>query len=389
MPTQNDHLLSAAARTTQLRKRMCLALAAFVGAVLTVVLGIYLSGTFEKGVDTASARSITRSMDTRGPLVCENCPWNLGGVEDGHDYSYAFRLVNVSDRPVTIISSQGDCGCLRVSAEKDVVQPGETVQIPTTIRVGETLDIFKRQILVITAAPESQRLTLPIIGSLVQSARIASNLQQLDFGEVEKGTKHTALMSLRRNDGTPVTFVRMESDAKWIKLSNDPTASSRVLTAIDIPLVFDASGLAPGSYTAQVTVITDHIAPYDRFDMPIRATVVSRDFGFVRSIFVSQLHAGEFVDVDLRQDGTQFTATSVGFKGDSALAVKLLERNGDRPPQLRIACADDIATPRVAHGTVFLQANSAGAADRYDVEIPVSCYVSVPAKSSVETISVK
>ncbi len=119
--------------------------------------------------------------------------FDFGRIPEDNIVEHTFTFTNTGDEPLQIKDSQSSCGCTTVLVSKDVINPGETGEIKTSLNpVGKRGKITKT-ITVTTNDPVAPQKTLSIYADVTSAGHPMVGLEDTLFkGEcaachVEKG----------------------------------------------------------------------------------------------------------------------------------------------------------------------------------------------------------
>ncbi len=114
-----------------------------------------------------------------------------------------FRLVNGSDKPITIIEARATCGCTQPEYAPGEIAPGDTATLKVTYLADGRPGKFTKNIYVRTSDNRSERKTLTVSGTVIgASSTLASRFpvaagpmklrtSTVGFGEVMRGKQKT------------------------------------------------------------------------------------------------------------------------------------------------------------------------------------------------------
>lgn len=99
-----------------------------------------------------------------------------------------FSVVNVGDKPVTVLSIKGTCGCTNADMDKKLLKPGDTATLTATMSTGVRIENKTVQVAVETDDPANSDVILSIVRDVSEAARVEPGSVTWEF-DPEMSTK--------------------------------------------------------------------------------------------------------------------------------------------------------------------------------------------------------
>ena len=140
---------------------------------------------------------------------------------------------------------------------------------------------------VIVTAPNADpgQLSIPVRLEVTsqEAPRLSVETGKLSFSFQEGAVPVTAQITVDNPSSTPVTFAASGGDARWLSLSPSTGSASAGAPAL-VTVTINPAGLAPGTYSATISISGGASGTVDAVQVPVYATVNRRQ----RVILISQ-----------------------------------------------------------------------------------------------------
>ncbi|MCA1809186.1 MAG: DUF1573 domain-containing protein, partial [Lentisphaerae bacterium] len=114
--------------------------------------------------------------------VCEDPVFNFPPTPDTEEIMHTFELRNQGKDDLVIRRVHADCGCLLVSVPRDILPPGESMELITRFILRGRRGLQRRRVTLDTNDPLQPALTLSLIGQVLVDAAVEP--ERLFFGNI-------------------------------------------------------------------------------------------------------------------------------------------------------------------------------------------------------------
>jgi hypothetical protein len=183
---------------------------------------------------------------------------------------------NLGDEPLSVSRVQGDCGCLGIAIDPEVISPGESASLIARMATRGMGGGVEVSINVWTNDVVSEQTTLMLKAVIAQQLQLIPPV--LDFGEIPLGVRERRLVTLiSYEDPTLVVKgVSMRSEAitmsEWREVPSTPNWPDPAKRRLQAEVTLDSQNLADALETEIVVNTSSEVTP--RISVPVRARVV-------------------------------------------------------------------------------------------------------------------
>lgn len=326
-------------------------------------------------------------------IVADKAVHEFGQMDNRQVVEHTFVLTNKGDEDLHITQVKPACGCTAAALAKNVLVPGDSVDLRVGLSLKDTKGQHRKEIAIESNDPRNPKLVLMMVGEATSPVTVSPS--HLLFGEVSPASSASSgqvaeFSSQRANqpdstmsgklirhvmvtleDQLPLRVTRTEilsdhhhagediNDARWAAAVEENNASSE--NAGDSGVFRVRVELTPGTSLGQarttVRLHTDN-ADYPRIDIPVSAVVISDINVSPQSIVLMESNASpvtRYVMVTLGQNRqeTDFQIIKVTPPlPEIGVEVRPMGRRG-----YRIKLADMIPTPDMADTKVVIETN--------------------------------
>jgi hypothetical protein len=186
-------------------------------------------------------------------------------LEEGQTVAHIFKLRNNSSASVKILNIAVGCACTAATHDRDVIPPGETLDIPVTYRAKANMTFDSSQVIVETDSRKFRYIPLTVEGPIRVS--IVSSPQSISFwgNESLKTPKEIKLYSP----------VNADFETEIIKVSSDRIHASLKKTGEGQKIIITfSSTVKTGSYVDNVSLkCTTASNPEKNIEIPVYSMV--------------------------------------------------------------------------------------------------------------------
>ncbi|HOE97718.1 MAG TPA: DUF1573 domain-containing protein [Candidatus Sumerlaeota bacterium] len=194
------------------RISFCLGLLLLAAAPLTAQPGGNLR--FEPGaVESANAASPTAPLgrEADAPQIhAEKTHLDLGTVNEGEKVEFAFPIVNLGRDTLRILQVQKSCGCTEATAEKHILQPGESTQITGQFDSHGRRGMQHKIITVSSNDPKNPSLQLTFNVNVSQTVLVEP--ERVSWGRISVEEATTQTVTIRSASAEPLEIKEVTVD---------------------------------------------------------------------------------------------------------------------------------------------------------------------------------
>jgi len=113
--------------------------------------------------------SLTAEELAAAPVMSVDDPeFKFGKIKQGENVEHTYVITNTGKSDLLIRKVKASCGCTAVNPEKNVIAPGESVNIKTIFRSAGKIGNQNKTVTVITNDPKNSKLVLWVKGEVVK-----------------------------------------------------------------------------------------------------------------------------------------------------------------------------------------------------------------------------
>ncbi len=140
-------------------------------------MNLNINGVTERNYSLVVSANIEEDFSTLSPEEMANAPvinvdnteFNFGKIEQGQKVDHVYVLTNTGKSELLIRKVKASCGCTAVQPEKQVIAPGESVDIKTVFNSAGKTGNQNKTVTIITNDPKKSKLILWVKGEVIKS----------------------------------------------------------------------------------------------------------------------------------------------------------------------------------------------------------------------------
>jgi hypothetical protein len=102
-------------------------------------------------------------------LNVDNPEFRFGEIKQGEKVEHVYVLTNSGKSDLLIRKVNASCGCTAVQPEKNVIAPGESVNITTVFNSAGKIGNQNKTVTIITNDPQKSKMILWVKGDVIKS----------------------------------------------------------------------------------------------------------------------------------------------------------------------------------------------------------------------------
>jgi hypothetical protein len=280
-------------------------MASFIGVATGFGISKYENSRTEYGFSKAWAGSqsdkevateVANSNARPSARVVGSDTHDFGAMSLSESRDHTFVIENIGDAPLTVAFDAKSCQCTKVELDKNVVPPGEQVNIYLQWKPTKFDLDFRQAALFRTNDPARREIELAIRGQVRQNGRATPT--SVDFGPMSREQSQSISINVfgyRDEDFEVVDATLLDEENKdkfsvvMTPLTSDQLAAEVGALGGAVVKVDVAAGLPMGSFAQHVRITTNKndIGP---FDVAIRGQVIG-DIRIVSSHYSRELNS--------------------------------------------------------------------------------------------------
>lgn len=203
--------------------------------------------------------------------------WQFGTLPSGGIYRHAFVVVNHTGQPLSFLHSTSTCGCATANLPEEPIAPGKFGAIDVVVIPGDRTGPYTGSILVETDHPEFNHIKFSLEGSFVHTdGRLATSPGGLYIKSIRGAGDVSARIMLSRLGDDRLGFLAAKCDLDGVivrqaTIRESPHRDPIQYTELEVLV---ADGLAIGTVTGSITVMTDHDT-VPSTEVPVSLSVLS------------------------------------------------------------------------------------------------------------------
>jgi hypothetical protein len=140
-------------------------------------MNLNINGVTERNYSLVVSANIEEDFSSMSPEEMANAPainvdnteFNFGKIEQGEKVDHVYVLTNTGKSELLIRKVKASCGCTAVQPEKQVIAPGESVDIRTVFNSAGKTGNQNKTVTIITNDPKKSKLILWVKGEVIKS----------------------------------------------------------------------------------------------------------------------------------------------------------------------------------------------------------------------------
>lgn len=126
---------------------------------------LVISANIEEDFSSMSADQMAKAP----VLSVDNPEFKFGKIKQGENVEHTYILTNSGQSALLIRKVKASCGCTAVNPEKNVIAPGESVNIKTVFKSAGKVGNQNKTVTVITNDPKNSKMVLWVKGEVEKS----------------------------------------------------------------------------------------------------------------------------------------------------------------------------------------------------------------------------
>lgn len=150
--------------------------------------------------------------DGTAHIEIDNQEYNFGRMQRGTKRSHKFVITNTGGASLHLELGQPSCKCTVGELARDVLQPGESVDVDVTWKAQADAGPFRQWVPLTTNDPRSSRLELNIVGEITKPTGLTPS--EFSFGKLSVGETRSATVYLMAflQDNVEITKAQIASE---------------------------------------------------------------------------------------------------------------------------------------------------------------------------------
>jgi hypothetical protein len=140
-------------------------------------MNIDINGTSDRAYSLVVSANIEEDFSTlseadlaKAPVLnVDNTEFNFGKINQGDKVDHTYVLTNSGKSDLIIRSVKASCGCTAVQPDKQVISPGESVNIKTVFNSAGKVGNQNKTVTIITNDPKHSKMILWVKGEVMKS----------------------------------------------------------------------------------------------------------------------------------------------------------------------------------------------------------------------------
>jgi hypothetical protein len=140
-------------------------------------MNLDINGTSDRAYSLVVSANIEEDFSTlseaelaKAPVLnVDNTEFNFGKINQGDKVDHTYVLTNSGKSDLIIRSVKASCGCTAVQPDKQVISPGESVNIKTVFNSAGKVGSQNKTVTIITNDPKHSKMILWVKGEVMKS----------------------------------------------------------------------------------------------------------------------------------------------------------------------------------------------------------------------------
>ncbi len=242
-------------------------------ADLSLIIIAYLVVTAQQ--DTSkSPVSAPAPPPSKAKILVPNTSWDYGYMPKGIKVSHVFQIQNLGEDTLKISSVRPSCGCTSAPLKKNILAPGEAVDLEVSFDAKNFMGKVHKTVTVNSNDAANPALVLSFSANVgIESPTVRFTPVEVLYDSVQVGRNDTRKILLFNTDITEVDLALIEKPKDVVsidlkKTNLQPGKSTEMVFRID-------KKAAPGYFSYCSTLEVNGSDKY-RVTIPIRGTLVSK-----------------------------------------------------------------------------------------------------------------
>ncbi len=136
-------------------------------------------------VSAQATRPGSGATPPSGKIFCARPAYDFGEASQNSTITHIFKIENRGTKDLRIQGVTASCQCTSAPLERDLVKPGETLDIKATLNTLTFEGLITKSLDVRSDDPETPNLHLSLTGRI--SAAFKTSVTEVNFGRIRKG----------------------------------------------------------------------------------------------------------------------------------------------------------------------------------------------------------
>ncbi len=211
---------------------------------------------------------------SKAKILIPNTAWDYGYMPKGIKVSHIYQIKNVGEDTLKISSVKPSCGCTSAPLKKNMLAPGEAVDLEVSFDAKNFMGKVNKSVTVNSNDPATPALALTFSANVgIESPTVRFTPIEVLYDSVQVGRNDTRKILLFNTDITNVDLALIDKPKDVVsidlkKTNLQPGKSTEMVFRID-------KKAAPGYFSYCSTLEVNGSDKY-RVTIPIRGTLVSK-----------------------------------------------------------------------------------------------------------------
>ncbi len=146
-------------------------------------------------------------------IVSDTIDHDFGEMEAGSEQTHTFTITNEGDADLVIQDVKTSCGCTVATPDDKTIEPGESTELPATLKVPQRSGPTRKTITISSNDPERPMLKLSVGGTTIVKVEVQPRViafQQLE--QDEQATQTAAIWTDREDVTFDITGASVDSE---------------------------------------------------------------------------------------------------------------------------------------------------------------------------------
>lgn len=205
-----------------------------------------------------------------GKIFCARPAFDFGDAAQNGTVTHAFKIENKGTKDLRILGVTPSCQCTTAPLERDLVKPGESMDIKATLNTLTFEGLITKTLDVRSDDPETPNLHLSMTGKI--SAAFKSSVTEVNFGRIRKGQPtEVQTFNILVGGGVQADVKDVRPDFSQVKATIEPVDASTGARMYKINVRIEGD-LPVGALRANLSVATT-LSSQSVINVPVTALV--------------------------------------------------------------------------------------------------------------------
>lgn len=301
-----------------------------------------------------------------GPLsdkvkaVFDEMTHDFGDVWAGPPLKHTFKVKNDGTEPLEIRAVKPSCGCTLAGEFTKVVKPGETGEIPLSLKSEALHDKFNKTVTVTTNEKDNATVKLTLVGTAKQKVEMSPS--SISFGSVRFNDVIEKTVELKNNTDKPLELKLGDTD-KTMPFSYQLTEKDKgkvyELKIATVPPIKE------GTHNAEVALSTNF---EDKQELKLRVSAVVPPRLALRPSTIIHNPRLKTYPVQFANNGESDVKVLSAVVDDPAITTKLTENQVGKKYTIELTFPEDYEVPKGKEVTMTVKTDDP---EKPEVTLPI------------------